>query len=427
VAGIEIHREADIDMVDGLGTYWVRRNALPWFKVEPEMGARNWSEVVGLDEELSRISEAGMEVVLIVRGAPDWALRTPGLRCGVLQNEALDEFAAFLRDAVTRYKEPPYNVKYWELGNEPDVDPSLTSPTGPFGCWGDINDPNYYGGANYAEMLKEAYPAIKEADAEAQVLVGGLLMDCDPVRPPETSPGSGQLRNCTPSRYLEGILANGGGDYFDGVSFHAYDYYNGAEGMYSNGNWHSAWNTTGPVLAAKAGYIRALLASFGYSDKFLMNTENAMLCGRDGNEEECQTEVFNNTKANYAVIASTMALAEGLRANIWYDLQGWRGSGLIDDTGQPLPVYRAYQFNIETLKNIAYWGRLSGWSGVAGYEFRQGERVVWLVWSLDGIPHEIEVPGAVTAVYDIYGSLLHNGPTVSVTLAPVYVEWTAGQ
>ena len=371
VDGMEINRASDIDFLSELGTYWVRRNGLLWFKIEPEMGARDWSEAAELDGELRRITEAGMQAILIVRGAPDWALDTAGLQCGPISSEALDDYAAFLQDAVRRYKEPPFNVKYWELGNEPDVDRNQIKPTGPFGCWGDAGAPDYFGGRYYAEMLKVAYPAIKAVDPDARVLLGGLLLDCDPVQPPETAPGSGERKNCASSRFLEGIMENGGGEYFDGVSFHAYDYYQGAEGNYSNGNWHSAWNTTGPVMAAKVNYIRTVLATYGYSRKFLMNTETGLLCGRDGSEADCQTEIFNKTKAYYVIQNNSMARAEGLSANIWYYLRGWRGSGLIDVEQQPLPAYQAYLFNVTILSDTVFVGKVSHWPGVAGYEFHQ--------------------------------------------------------
>ena len=427
VAGMEIRHINDLDLTSGLGVSWVRRNALKWNLVEPVQGMRAWNEVAALDEELSRISSLGMQAILIVRGTPDWAQAVQGQVCGPIKPEALDAFAEFLRDAVVRYSQPPYNVKYWELGNEPDVDPSLVKWTGPFGCWGDKNDADYYGGGYYAAMLKVAYPAIKSINPEAQVVLGGLLLDCDPVRPPETSPGSGQLRYCTPSRYLEGVLVNGGGDYFDGVSFHAYDYYKGAEGQYANGNWYSAWNTTGPVMAAKANYLRAILAAHGQAEKFLMNTENAILCGRDGTEADCQTDTFNLTKAYYVVQSSVMAMAEGLRANIWYDLQGWRGTAMIDVNRQPLPAYLAYQFNNEMLAGVTYWGRVSTSDGVSGYEFRQGDRVLWVVWSLDGSSHELLLPDSVVAVYDVFGQALPAGQSLNLTLSPMYIEWVASQ
>jgi hypothetical protein len=220
-------------------------------------------------------------------------------------------------------------------------------------------------------------------------------------------------------------LESGGGEYFDGVSFHGYDYYYGAEGQFGNRNWHSEWNTTGPVTVAKAGYLRALLASYGYADKFLMNTENALLCGRDGSEAECQTEAFAKTKAYYLVQSSTMALAEGLKANIWYDLRGWRGSGLIDENRQTLPAFQAYQFNILMLNEMAYWGRVTGQVGVSGYEFRLDEKILWVVWSLDGMTHELTVPGEIQTVYDVYGNTLTPDAARQVTLAPVYIIWTA--
>src|SRR5450759_920104 len=103
-------------------------------------------------------------------------------------------------------------------------------------------------------MLKTAYPAIKAASPSAQVLFGGLLMDCKPEI------CSDDVKNR--SHFLEGALVNGAGDFFDGVSFHAYDYYQGVLGQYSNSNWGAAWNTTGPVLLVKAAYLRQLLDQY---------------------------------------------------------------------------------------------------------------------------------------------------------------------
>ena len=265
------------------GAYWVRRNALEWSKVEHAEGQRNWDAVADLDAELTLASQSGMQVVLVVRNAPTWAQAQRGVQCGPLLPEKLGAFADFLQAAVERYSQPPFNVTYWELWNEPDVSAEGFDPSMPFGCWGEYGDA-YFGGAAYAAMLKQAYPKIKAANPDVQVLIGGLLLDCDPRNPPEFPAGSGQKKDCSPARYLEGILVNGGGDYFDGVSFHAYDVYLGELGKYSNPNWYSSWDTTGPVLIAKSNYLRSLLDRFGLSDKFLMNTEVALICGRDGRE-----------------------------------------------------------------------------------------------------------------------------------------------
>lgn len=424
-AGVEINRQTDLNFVENIGSHWVRRNGLLWHRIEPQVGVRDWSFMSQVEEELIRISEAGMEVILIVRGAPDWALVTEGRQCGPIHEEAFDDYALFLQEAVRRYKDQPYNVNYWELGNEPDVDQNNIDPTGPFGCWGDASDKETFGGQYYAELLKVVYPAIKEVDPNAQVLIGGLLMDCDPIQPPEIA--TGQPKNCLSSRFLDGIMENGGGDYFDGVSFHAYDYYHGAEGNFSNGNWHSAWNTTGPVIAAKARYIREVLAKYGYPQKYLMNTETALLCGQDGSEPDCQTEIFNKTKASYIIQSNLMAIAEGLRANIWYSLTGWRGSGMIDAAGQPLPVYQAYQFNIKILTGMEYSGKINDFPRTFGYEFQQGERILWVIWSIDREAHDLFVPGELIAAYDSIGNELNDQEALTVTLAPLYVEWIKGK
>ena len=67
-----------------------------------------------------------------------------------------------MAEAVERYSAPPYNVIYWEVGNEPDIDPSLVDGDEIYGCWGDKTDA-YYGGGYYAEVLKQVYPAVKKA------------------------------------------------------------------------------------------------------------------------------------------------------------------------------------------------------------------------------------------------------------------------
>ena len=99
---------------------------------------------------------------------------------------------------------------------------------------------------------------------------------------------------------MEGILRSNGGEFFDGISFHAYDYYSGPY-QYNNPNWHSNRESTGPVLIAKARYLRSLLASYQQTGKFLMNTEAGVLCGPSEDSPECQSKEFGLTKAAYTV------------------------------------------------------------------------------------------------------------------------------
>ena len=425
VMGIELYQISPgggVELAQQAGAFWTRRNALLWSDVEPQQGSRNWAALADLEQEMIAASERGLQLILVVRSTPGWAQALQGSKCGPIAPDKLADFAAFMFEAVQRYSSPPYNVQYWELGNEPDISFFGFNPESEFGCWGDPDNP-YFGGTYYAEMLKAVYPQVKAANNQVQVLVGGLLLDCDPNNPPETSPGSGQLKDCTPSRYLEGVLINGGGDYFDGVSFHAYDYYQGRMGEYSNANWHSTWNTTGPTLIAKARYLRDLLESYGYTDKFLIDTELALLCGRDGSEPECQTPDFESTKASYVVQAFTSTSAEHLLGSVWYSLFGWRGSGLVSANMQPLAAYDAFAASSRFLEGANYIGNVEQYAGIKGYEFdRAGERL-WVLWSLDGQDHPIHLDQLPGSMADMGGKTLSPTQDITITLTPIFITW----
>jgi len=421
--GIEmygINPENGLEPVIKSGAFWVRRNALLWSDVEPQQGQRNWGALAGLENEMKNASSYGLNLILIVRSTPSWAQKIPGVACGAVQPDKLAAFASFMHDLVARYSLPPYSVKYWEIGNEPDVAPGLVPPDSVFGCWGDAQDA-YYGGGYYGEMLKVVYPQVKAADTRAQVLIGGLLLDCDPVNPPESPPGSGKLNDCIASRFLEGILKNGGGDFFDIVAYHAYDYYANMVGEYVNGNWHSAWNTTGPVSIAKARYIRSLLTTYGHPDKSLMNTESALLC--ISKDQQCQSEEFASTKSYYVAEVYASALAEALQANLWYSLTGWRDSGLVDDKFQPLPAYDAFRFSASMLQGAVFVGKIDQFPGVKGYEFSRKQQPFWILWSQDGADHTIQLSEAPTAVYDVIGKQVTVSRNLNLTVAPLYIEW----
>jgi hypothetical protein len=386
--------------------------------VEAVEGQRDWSQVSNLEEELKQAAERGFEVILIVRSTPAWAQQIPGVFCGPVKEDKLPAFADFMGELVARYSAPPYNVKYYEFGNEPDVDSDLVSPDNIFGCWGDEDDP-YYGGGYYAEMLKAVYPAVKGADPAAQVVVGGLLTFCDPVNPPEDA--SGNKADCKSSRFLEGILEAGGGDYFDHVSFHAYDYFAKDFGQYVNEYWHSTWNTTGPVLIAKTRYLRDLLSSYGYPEKGLLNSETAVVC--TFSDAECQTPQFSSTKAYYAAETYAAAMAEGLLANIWYSFNGWRFSGWVDQNMNTFPVYEATKTSVQMLRDAQYQREITEFPGIKGYEFDRGGVRLWLVWSLDGQDHAIQLPSTPAAMYDVFGDPLPAQTGVIITIQPYYIEW----
>ena len=413
---------AGLDQIAQGGSTWTRHSGLLWSDIEPVEGSLQWENAATLDQQLVDASAAGLEVILIVRGTPEWAQAegTLGYSCGPISPSKLGHFASFLTQVVSRYSQPPYNISYYEIWNEPDVEISvLPSPDSAYGCWGDPKDA-YYGGGYYGEMLKVIYPVVKAANPGAKVIVGGLLLICSPH-----IPGA-----CTSShpKFLEGILhrngGNDGGDYFDGVSFHAYDYYFDQLNKFGNPDWGTAWNNGGPGVTAKARFIRETLAAYNVSGKFLMNTEGAILC------DECEDDgEFEATKVNFLVQFYSAAIADGLTANIWYSALGWRNSGLLDRKLNPKPAYHAYAFARETIgaassaETVGDGDFIDG-TGVAGYKFQRWNRQIWVLWSADGEEHPISMlRGTPAAIYNPLGISQEPSQEITIGPEPRYVVW----
>jgi hypothetical protein len=406
------------------GAKWSRYSDFHWDLIEPVPQTPSVYDWSSIDEtSLATASGMGIDSIGIILFTPTYAQKYPGSVCGPIAEDQLERFSQFLHALVTRYSQPPYNLKYWELGNEPDVDYAYANRHG-FGCWGDPNDP-YFGGGYYATMLKYAYPMIKAADPQAQVLLGGLLLDCDPRNPPETSQGSGELKDCRSSLFLDGILENGGGDYFDGISFHAYDYYSFKDGKYTNLNWHSRSDANGPVAISKMMYLRERLEAYGIPEKYILNTESALICGRDGMDQGCLTSEFANTKAAYTVHSNTMAYQMGLKANIWYSLMGWRASELLDKNYTPLPAYEAYRVNSGMLADAVFRRQVLDHPNMFIYEFETGSGYLWILWSRSGEMESLVLPVMPVEVYDIYGNQIPASQEINVNYSPIYIKFTS--
>ena len=426
VAGIHLKNPItpeQLTMIKEAGVHWTRTDVFHWNQIEPiksSPAVYDWSSV---DEQSLQIASAdGLQFVASVLYAPAWAQKSPGVLCGAVAEGAMDAFANFVGALVSRYSQPPFNVKYWEIGNEPDIDPTLVPPDSGYGCWGNKADA-YYGGGYYARVLQAVYPKLKTADPEAQLIIGGLLLDCDPVKPPEVPAGSGNLKDCTPSKFLEGILKNGGANAFDGISLHSYDYYGGTLGNYSNPNWHSGFDKGGPALIAKAEYISSLLVSYSAANKYLLGTELAILCGRDGTESICMTPEYEETKASYLVQAMTYAQVYHFRAMTWYGLFGWRGSGLVTRSLAPLPAYEALKFYTALVGEAVFKRSINDLTGVSGYEFINGGQTIWVLWSADGKNHSTSLPSAPQNIYNLNGDTLPVQPGINIGTEPVYVVW----
>jgi len=153
-----------IDHVDGsavsqqlalnAGAHW-NRWEFRWADIETTRGRFDWSTT---DAMITASNNSGLRVQGILISMPDWATdsRThlpTGLN--LPWNDPGNLWARFVRETATRYGG---RIRYWEIWNEED-------------------DPNtFWAGstADYYQMLKVSYLAIRSVDRTAQVAMGGL-------------------------------------------------------------------------------------------------------------------------------------------------------------------------------------------------------------------------------------------------------------
>jgi hypothetical protein len=417
VFGVEVNRDT-VSHVTGqlgeLGTRPVRYNGILWSEVEPTQGQRTWTSLASVDSELAAISAAGGAPMVIVRSTPAWARQVTSSACGAIKADSLPAFAAFMGDLVTRYSQPPYNVHTWELGNEPDIDVNLVGSDAVFGCWGDAQRADY-GGAAYAAMLKAAYPAIKAADPQANVVLGGLLLNCDPSYAP-TQP-------CPSGPFFEGILQAGGGDFFDTVAYHAYAYWQPKQIDWDT--LHPNWTHRGGLLIGKLQFLRDVMTRYGIAKPVLMD-EGGLLCYHS--DPSCGPGGFYNDQANYLVRLYARSSASHLVGALWYTLNGpgWQEGGLLDAAQQPRPAYRTLVFLTRTLSGAAYvTGGIEG--NVEHHNFRRGDRSYTIYWTNDASSATIAPPAGSQTVYTLFGDSSPIGQNLTIGFTPIIVEGAVGQ
>lgn len=411
---VQANNAGGLDKMAEAGSSWVPLD-YSWKELEPVEGYRNWTSP-GLqhrEQEFLRVSGLGMRTLFIFDFTPEWALK-PGFACGAVDEDSLQAMGNAAYDIVKRFSQQPYNIHTYQISNEPDA-------AGAIGCWGDPTK-RYYGGEYFGEMLKVVTPRIREADPQAQVVIGGLLLDCSPIYTPERCQGENSYKAAS-SLFLEGILISGAKDYFDGVAFHAYDYFQNFPARYTNPNWYADSEINGPVQTIKAKFLRETLAKYNASDKFLMNTEVALLCGKDGSEPVCLSAEYQNVKAAYLTQTFTLSVVEQYQAEIWfYTIGGWRASGLLDHALNPTPAYYAFQFVEEMIGTATYVRPVdSNNPNVHAYEFENQGKIIWVLWALGSETYTITLPGFPEAIYDKLGNSIPAQLSFNVNFDPIFI------
>lgn len=336
-----------------MGISWLRLNTLSWRNLQLAENAPpehwNWAAVDTFVQELQSAKNLGLTPMIIADDFPDWAVIPYGggqiARCAALKDEYFDDYAQFLREVLLRYKDLMRGADgniYLELGNEPDVDPSLIGPElqALFGCWGNIADP-YYGGEQYGKMLKVVTPLVRQVDPGVRVIIGGLLLD----RPETTAVGRGK-----PEKFFEGILRAGGGDYFDIVGFHAYPWYDWERAREGDTDLYDArWANWGGTTIGKVRFLRRVMETYGVDRPLVLN-EVSLLCW--GCSEDSSDVNYLQYQADHLVRVMVRGLSANVQAFTWYTLHasGWNSSGLMNSDRTLRPSAIAYQQLIKQTK-----------------------------------------------------------------------------
>ena len=180
-----------LQLVRAMGAPWIVE-FFPWAYYQAADGDIAWEHP---DQVVAHAHAQGLTIIARMGLTPDWA-RPPDTPLTYLDEDAYDDFAAFAAAFAARYRG---EVDYLIIGNEPNLSYE----------WG--YRPTT--AQDYVDLLREVYPAVKQANPDMQILAGALA----PTLEPEGSPwGLNDLQ------YLEGMYAAGATDYFDGLAVHAY-------------------------------------------------------------------------------------------------------------------------------------------------------------------------------------------------------------
>lgn len=412
----------DFDLLQSLGVKYIRFNGILWSEIQSNEDSFNWDGMQIKEEFFRKANQYGMTVIPIVRGTPKWAQKSNGYYCGAILDEKLESFGLFMADLANRYKSEEFNIHYWEIWNEPDIQPEFVKTTSPYGCWGDGND-NYYGGGNYANMLKAISPIIKDADSTAKILIGGLLLDCDPVDVGEK--GRCQPGKEIPPKFLEGILMNGGGEFFDIVSYHGYT----SDGSFDYAPWvleeaFPNWSARGGVVMGKFNFIEELLTEYGL-EKEVFLTETGYLC-LDKNPG-CNNDLptFYERQVQYGVWLLVRNWIEGINQSFWYSYNGpgWREGGILNSEQQPKPIYFGIQILNQRMQGAQTAQKLTNLpEGLQGYAINFEDKITWIVISADNEPHILNLSDFSFKAYDIFNNELENQNGVIEIFNPIYID-----
>ncbi len=163
--------------IKAVGTHWVRM-FVTWPDIEPAPGVYSTSWLTSYEQALSQMP-SGTKVIFDVVDSPQWETGSSNEHTPPANPQ---DYARMIGMLAQQFGG---RVAAYEIWNEEDAS----------AWWSGAPDPG-----SYVQLLKAAYPAVKAADPNATVVLGGLTGN--------------------DFQFLEGVYAAGGKGFFDAVGVH---------------------------------------------------------------------------------------------------------------------------------------------------------------------------------------------------------------
>jgi polysaccharide biosynthesis protein PslG len=258
--------DVPVDVLAGAQVGWARED-FQFSRIARSPDPAQWFWTCS-DRAVELLTARGIAVLGVLNGpSPGWAVGSAE-EASRLAPPA-DAFAAFAAAVAARYQG---RVAAWQIWNEPDN--AL--------YWGPAPDP-----AAYAAVLRATASAIRAADPQATVVLGGLVAP-DPAR-----------------GFLQAVYDAGAWDAFDVVAVNPYA---------------DPWGPEdGQIGAVGVGAVKALVDRLGL--KPLWATEFGWSTGPADRTTTGGSPVDEATQAQYLVRAMSLLLAAGAERVFWYKLK----------------------------------------------------------------------------------------------------------
>jgi hypothetical protein len=313
--------DREIELLRSNGARYIRAN-VNWAALEPDRkGTLDAGALSNYDYAIDRAIAAGLEVIMpISDGVPYWASGDPRKYVDASGARRWDRFhppASFadygdvVRKVADHYA--PRGVHIYEIWNEPNL----------HYFWSSGPDP-----AQYAQMLRAGYTAVKAADPASTVLFGGLSKN--------------------DFEFLEGVYRAGGKGYFDAVAVHPYTY-----GVDPTVSWNGVNAGENPARLSKNSFpaikeIRRSMEAYGDAAKGVWITEfGYSTTSGDGGVSAATQATFLTKAFKYT------EQFPWLKAMLWYSARNnpWSADhddyeaqfGLVTSTWQPKPALTAFK------------------------------------------------------------------------------------